>query len=77
MLRGKFFAGIARACFNSGAVIVDNALTTGIEKYALSRGLTVIGIAPENQVKFPKLNPTTVEPSELSNGHSHIFLLSS
>lgn len=28
--RGKFFAGIARAAFNTDAVIVDNGLASGI-----------------------------------------------
>lgn len=74
--RGKFYAGIARACFNTDAVIVDNAITSGIEKFALRRGLKVVGVAPEASIKFPKVNPTNIEPTELSNGHTHIFLLS-
>jgi SLOG in TRPM, prokaryote len=32
--RGKFYGGIARACFNTDAVIVDNAIGTGVEKFA-------------------------------------------
>jgi len=39
--RGKFYAGIARACHNTDAVIVDNGITTGIEKFALRRNCTV------------------------------------
>jgi hypothetical protein len=58
------------------AVIVDNAISTGIEKYAIRRGVKLIGVAPENEVKYPKMNPTYVDPYEISNGHSHIFLLS-
>lgn len=39
--RGKFYAGIARACHNTDAVIVDNGVTTGIEKFSLRRNCTV------------------------------------
>ncbi|CAD8127926.1 unnamed protein product [Paramecium sonneborni] len=73
--RGKFYAGIARACHNTDAVIIDNAITTGIEKYSLRRNCTLIGIAPEQAVSYPKLNPTKIEKNELSNGHTHIFLI--
>ncbi len=31
-------AGIARACFNADACIIDSGITTGIEKYAMRRG---------------------------------------
>lgn len=56
--RIKFFAGIARAAFNCDAVVVDNAVPNGIEKYAMRRGVHLIGVAPENEIKFPKINPT-------------------
>lgn len=36
--RGKFYAGVARACFNCDAVIVDSAIETGIEPYAMRKG---------------------------------------
>ena len=45
--RGKFYAGIARAAFNTDAVIVDNGLACGLEKFTLRRGVKLIGIAPE------------------------------
>lgn len=45
--RGKFYAGIARAAFNTDAVIVDNGLASGLEKFTLRRGVKLIGIAPE------------------------------
>ena len=40
--RAKFFAGIARAAFNADAVVVDSAIATGIEKYAIRRGIAKI-----------------------------------
>jgi len=36
--RGKFWAGVTRAAFNTDAIIVDSAIANGIEKYALRRG---------------------------------------
>ncbi len=73
--RGKFYAGVARACFNTDAVIVDNGLASGIEKFCLRRGVKLFGVAPENEVKYPKINPTSVDPMELANGHSHLALV--
>ena len=58
------------------AIIVDSAISNGIEKHAIRRGLKLVGVAPESEVKYPKLNPTFVDPYEISNGHSHIFLMS-
>lgn len=73
--RGKFYAGIARAAFNCDAVVIDSGISTGIEKYAIRRGVKLIGVAPENEIKYPKINPTFQDPLELSNGHTHLFLL--
>jgi hypothetical protein len=42
----------------------------------LRRGVKLIGVAPENEIKYPKMNPTFVDPYEISNGHTHLFLLS-
>ena len=39
-------------------------------------GIKLIGVAPENEVKYPKINPTKIEPTEVSNGHTHLFLVS-
>lgn len=60
--RGKFYAGISRAAFNTDAVIVDNGLACGLEKFTLRRGVKLIGIAPEREIKFPKINPSKVDP---------------
>lgn len=75
--RGKFYAGIARAAFNTDAVIVDNGLASGLEKFTLRRGVKLLGIAPEGEIKFPKINPSQVDGTELANGHTHLFLVSS
>ena len=56
---------------------MDSAIKTGIEKYVIRRGLKLIGVAPEQEVKYSKHNPLQyADPFEISNGHSHIFLLS-
>ncbi len=44
--RGKFSAGIARAAFNTDAIIIDNGMAEGIEKFTLRRGVSLIGVAP-------------------------------
>lgn len=74
--RGKFYAGIARAAFNTDAIIIDNGLASGLEKFTLRRGVKLVGIAPEGEIKFPKINPSQVDPMELANGHTHLFLVS-
>mmetsp|Transcript_114811 Transcript_114811/g.171686 ORF Transcript_114811/g.171686 Transcript_114811/m.171686 type:complete len:92 (+) Transcript_114811:196-471(+) len=68
--KGKFYAGVARACFRTDAVILDSGIGVGIEPFALRRNLKLIGVCPENEVKFPKINPTIKDPFELSNGHT-------
>ena len=36
--RGKFYSGIARACFNIGATLIDSAISSGVEQFAMRRG---------------------------------------
>ena len=48
--RDKFWAGVSRACFNVDALIMQNCISSGIEKSAMRKGLNVIGVAPENEV---------------------------
>lgn len=55
---------------------MDSAISTGIEKYAMRRGVKLIGVAPEQEVKYPNQTSGFVDPYEISNGHTHIFLLS-
>eukprot|EP01017_Pseudomicrothorax_dubius_P048275 TRINITY_DN8761_c0_g1_i1.p1 TRINITY_DN8761_c0_g1~~TRINITY_DN8761_c0_g1_i1.p1 ORF type:complete len:436 (-),score=114.53 TRINITY_DN8761_c0_g1_i1:114-1421(-) len=73
--RGKFLAGIARAAFRTDAVIIDSGLFTGIEMFTMRKQVKLIGVAPEGEIQYPKINPTVREPNELSNGHTHLFLL--
>jgi len=71
----KLFAGISRAALNTRAIIIDSGLQTGIEKFCLRKNITLIGIAPENQIEYPKINPEEFSNSLLTNGHTHFILL--
>ena len=73
--RGKLLAGVSRAAFRSDAVIIDSGVSTGIESYCLRRKVPLIGVFPEDEIELPKINPTSISPNQLSNGHSHLFML--
>ncbi|KAL4486365.1 hypothetical protein ABPG72_007151 [Tetrahymena utriculariae] len=73
--RNKLYAGIARACFNTDAVIIDNSITSGVEKHSMRKGLKLIGVAPDDEVQYPKVNSTYQDPYEICAGHTHLFLL--
>ena len=71
----KLFAGISRAALNTRAIILDSGLQTGIEKFCLRKNITLIGIAPENKIEYPKMNPEEFSNTLLTNGHTHFILL--
>ena len=71
----KLFAGISRAALNTRAIILDSGLQTGIEKFCLRKNLTLIGIAPESKIEYPKINPEEFSNTLLTNGHTHFILL--
>ena len=73
--KGKLLSGISRAAFNSKAIIIDSGIQNGIERFCLRKNLTLIGIAPENKIEYPKLNNNTFNNTCLTNGHSHFILL--
>ena len=68
-------AGLCRAAFHTDAVIIDSATVTGIEKFCIRRGVKLIGVAPEAEILYPKVNPTEHFDNELSNGHTHLVLI--
>ena len=37
--------------------------------------MNLIGVAPENEVTYPKINPNQRRDNELTNGHTHFFLI--
>lgn len=72
---GKTMAGIARAATHTGAFIVDSGIGSGIEKFCLRKGVPLLGVAPESKISYPRMNPTSRKPNELTNGHSHFVLI--
>ncbi len=72
---GKTMAGIARAAFNTGAFVIDSGLGTQIERFCQRKGVPLIGVCPEAEVEYPRLNPTNRKDNELTNGHTHFFTI--
>ena len=56
---GRTLAGAARAAKRLDAVIIDSGIGCGIEKFAMREGLNLVGVSPEAEVQFPKLNATS------------------
>lgn len=68
-------AGLCRAAFHTDAVIIDSATVTGIEKFCIRRNVKLMGVAPEADILYPKVNPTEHFDNELTNGHTHFVLI--
>jgi len=71
---GKVLAGIARAAFRAGATIIDSGVGSGIEKFCMRKDVPLVGVCPEKEIAYPKINPTKRDDNELTNGHTHFFL---
>ena len=56
-------------------MIVDSAATTGIEKFCIRKNVKLVGVAPEPEILYPKVNPTERFDNELTNGHTHFILV--
>ena len=37
--------------------------------------VNLVGVFPESQVTMPKINPTQKYPNQLTNGHTHLFMM--
>ena len=37
--------------------------------------MTLIGVAPENEIIYPRINPNVKKDNELTSGHSHFMLI--
>ena len=74
---GKTLAGIARAAVRADATIIDSGLGSGIEKFCIRKNLTLIGVAPDQEIIYPRIiiNPNDKKDNELTNGHTHFVLL--
>ena len=71
----KTMAGICRGTFNAKATILDSGMGSNIEKHCIRRGVRLIGVCPEACIAYPKLSKK--HDNELTNGHSHFFLIGS
>lgn len=68
-------AGICRAAFNTGSFVIDSGLGTSIERFCLRKGVMLLGVSPEAEVDYPRLNPANRTTNELANGHTHFFTI--
>ena len=71
----KTLAGVARVAFRTDATIIDSGLGTGIEKFCLRKNVKLMGVAPEHEIIYPRINPDVKKDNELTNGHTHFILL--
>ena len=72
---GKTLAGVARAAFRTDSIIIDSGLGSGIEKFCLRKNVTLVGVAPEHEIIYPRISPNEKKDNELTNGHTHFILL--
>ena len=63
---GKTLAGVARAAFRSDAIIIDSGLGTGIEKFCDRKQIPLLGVAPEQEIIYPRINPNMKKNNELT-----------
>lgn len=73
--RPNFLEGVSRAAFRSDAVIVDSGTKNGIERSVLRQNLKLIGVFPNEMISLPVLGGKTELPDQLTNGHSHLFMI--
>ena len=52
---GKTLAGVARAALRSDAIVIDSGLGSGIEKFCLRKSVPLVGVAPDNEIIYPRL----------------------
>jgi hypothetical protein len=72
---GKTLAGVARAAARTDAIIIDSGMGSGIEKFCLRKSVTLVGVAPEHEIIYPRISQGDKQDNELTNGHSHFILL--
>lgn len=74
--RSKFLGGIARAAFNTDAVVIDSGVGCGIEYYCARRNIRLFGVVVENETIIPKMNKNEkTNTNELAYGHTHLFMI--
>jgi hypothetical protein len=68
-------AGVCRAALRTDAIILDSGVGSGIEKFCIRKNVPLVGVCPENEIKYPRINPTKRKDNELTNGHTHFFMI--
>ena len=69
----KVMGGVSRAAFNTQSIVIDSGISSAIEKFCIRKKIPLLGICPEAMISYPKL--TTRKSNELTNGHTHFFLI--
>ena len=54
---GKTMAGVTRAAFRTDAMILDSGISSCVEKFCLRKNVKLIGVCPEAEVSYRRLNP--------------------
>lgn len=72
---GKTMAGVTRAAFRTDAMIIDSGISSCVEKFCLRKNVKLIGVCPEAECSYPRLNPAQRQENELANGHTHFVLI--
>ena len=67
--------GLARAAYNTGAIVIDGGLGSCVEKFCLRKNLKLVGVCPEAQISYPKLSEHHRMENELTNGHTHFIIV--
>ena len=73
----RIISPLVRVAHMTDAVIIDHGLASGIEGLAIKRGVKIVGICPETQIKYPtKPVPGQANIGELTP-HTHLITLGS
>ena len=70
---GKVMGGIGRVAFNTQSIVMDSGMQSEIEKFCMRKKVPLVGVCPEASIVYPKISKR--RPNELSNGHTHFFLI--
>lgn len=73
--RKNLLIAISRIARRTDAVIIDSGVESGIENACENLEVKLAGVFPENQVTMPKVGATVKPATDLTAGHSHLFMI--
>lgn len=73
--RTNLLVAISRVARSCDAVIVDSGVATGIENPCQSQQVKLAGVFLENQITMPKISATDIPETDLTYGHTHLFMI--